>query len=141
MKINPIRQKIYKVVFAEGGRLYSWQCGALNRFGLGIKYLPNQIVRGRVGRLFAFDNENSAIEYDSYNNRENKQVWEGWGYGVSPLKSRLQFGHFEIVDKFWELNLFSESRFSYKDYNNDTITGCASNTVGCKSIKLLKRIK
>jgi hypothetical protein len=137
MKINPIRQKIYKVVFAEGGRLYSWQCSALSEYGLGITYAPNKIVRARVGRLFAFDNEYSAQQYDRYVYSGNRQVWEGWGYGVSPLFSRLQLNGFDMINEFWESNAFSETRLEYSSSETD----CVPNTVGCKSIKLTKRIE
>ena len=134
MKINPIRQKVYKVVHHNGNGELKSAISVVQASAFGIKYLPNQLMRPRIGKIFAFNNIHDARHF------ANKlgffrEVWEAEGYGCENGNKRLKasstiFSSINLLRNFW----------LDKNILDNNLRDTPMNTILCKSIKLIKKV-
>jgi hypothetical protein len=131
MKINPIRQKVYKCINSVDGKLESFN-GLIRLTSYNIHYIPNQIVKPAIGKIMAFGNLDAAKLFVSKSQTDpNVQIWEAEGYGNAILETVLPAGYFaEVTDhrieKFWRGLV--------------EFTKAPELTIGCASLKLIKQI-
>jgi hypothetical protein len=134
MKINPIKQKVFKLAFRQGGELLSVSDGIRGN-NLGITYIPSQVIRPRIGRIFAFDTIGAAIAFYDNNfvrksNKECFEIWEAEGYGAKYGSLRLNVFSPELIRNFWN--------DTHNIINVQTV-GTPFGTLFCKAIKLIKK--
>jgi hypothetical protein len=140
MKINPIRQRVYKIVYSDiDGTLQSWNSD-VRQSRYNIIYKPNELVRPQIGKIFAFHDLQKAIGYDcSFSGRE---IWEAIGFGASLKHTFLNTTYLHDSNRLEKLKSFWVSDEPNECVMFETYKFVPdSSVVVCKSIKLLKRIR
>jgi hypothetical protein len=133
MKINPIRQKAYKCVSVnEHGQFASW-AGAIRHSNFNVIYTPNTLIKAPIGELMVFDTLENATKYydDTRTDYSDVAIWEVEAYKAKPLKSIIKWEVLseDYIEQFWNQIL--------KYYFTTPPLG----TLGCKSLKMLRKIK
>lgn len=131
MKINPVRQEVYKCVASKIGKLMSIN-PTVRATELCLIYIPNRITRPKIGKIFAFDNfEHAWCFCNSYLDTE-VEVWEAEAYNAEVGTFRLDDDSscltFKSADDFWKKPVPQK------------VLSAPTGTIFCKSIKLTKKV-
>jgi hypothetical protein len=133
MPLNPVRQKVYKVVYCnDKGELQSVGRSVRQYTLYGLTYPPNQVVRPVIGKIFAFCSLERAQEFQSGGGNAI-EIWEAEGYGAD--------GGLFRADLDGELTGKNIMNFWGSTTVERWAEPCPLGTVFCKAIKLLKKIR
>jgi hypothetical protein len=143
MKLNPIKQKVYKVVRVNyAGRLVSWNPEGDN-LDISITYQPNEVVRPQVGRIFTFETLEQATRFaDNYKftfRVAHAQIWECEGYGNSWAKLATTVrATLNDLKGFWTIYRTREKE--NRNFSCVMGSGVPCGTIYCKALKLVTKI-
>jgi hypothetical protein len=143
MKLNPVKQRVWKAVWAQGGLLYS-SAAEVRGSAYGLNYIPNVVAKPKIGKIFCFESLSTArLNFGSHIYRSLAyEIWEAEGYGAVKPEIDMVFDPIylhanrnEIALELWgKIPATSSWKF---DANKIYLM---KGTLFCKSIKLLRKV-
>lgn len=144
MKLNPVKQKGFKLLTKVGGRLLSYNVPATDDIGAKfcVEYKQGQIVRPSVGDLFVFAKESHA-DTQMVRFGKSSAIWEVETYGahepdevVYPIWHHGSIKDIKLADvlAFWQ----SESKKDYCMKVHSETFAPPNGTFLCRSLRLVR---
>jgi hypothetical protein len=130
MKINPIRQRAYKLFALRKDKLESWAYASRNHSQLYVNYNDGGMIRPHLGKLFVFSSMEHAVVFGRVSKMDSSEwdIWEVDAFGVSVPKV-ISYADEHAILSFWNNSM-------------DIVTKEApTGTLLCASLRMLKSIK
>ena len=139
MKLNPVRQKVWKVVHVSPtGSLMSLVYEFLDSKYL-LEYRQGQLVKPKIGKIFAFDSLEAATCFYIKQGVSENEIWQAEAYGCEYLSFRALTNDFENnVCHFWS-RVMTAIKQGMPLHIASEWSKCPNGTVGCRALKLIKK--
>lgn len=134
--INPVRQKLYKVLYKNRrGQLLSC-LEHVRKAGFGLEYKNKGIVRPKFGCIFSFDTINNAKIFMAHH--PHQEIWEVEGYGNKHGTIRLGFDSLEPIHM--DTMLYFWSKLGRKRGRRLPVRHTPQGCIFSKSVRLIKKV-